>query len=353
MTSAVSHPKGHPTRWLFFSLLWLVALVGCADPGAYVRLSGSTMGTSYSVVYAGHPQIDPDALQLVLDGRLDAINDAMSTYRQGSEIAQFNRLPQGATLAVSGDFVAVLSAALDVGERTAGSYDVTVGPLVELWGFGPGAQVLEPPPEQAIAEALGAIGQQYLHFNSRSGLLGKTRDIRLDFSSIAKGYGVDALAVELEARGVFDYMVEIGGELRVSGKSPRGDAWRVAVEKPVPGLREIAATLEVTNIALATSGDYRNYFEHEGVRYSHTVDPRTGRPVVHDLASVTVLHQSAMLADAWATALTALGAEKAMRLARRESLAVYLIRRYDQEYKAVHSPAFAPYLEEGMINIPQ
>ena len=163
-------------------------------------------------------------------------------------------------------------------------------------------------------------------------------------SSLAKGYAVDRVAEWLSAQGIRRYMVEVGGEMRLSGLSGRGDPWRIAIEEPKTSERSIAITLSLTDMAIATSGDYRNYFEAEGRRYSHSIDPKTGYPVTHDLVSVTVVHQSCMMADAWATALTVLGAEKAMAVAQAQGLAVYFIRRLDDEFVHSHTPLFSAYL---------
>jgi thiamine biosynthesis lipoprotein len=170
--------------------------------------------------------------------------------------------------------------------------------------------------------------------------------VELDFSSLAKGYAVDEVARALRARGVARYLVEVGGEMIVAGLSPRGDPWQIAIEQPVPGARAIAAALRLTDIAVATSGDYRNFFEYEGKRYSHSIDPRTGYPVDHELVSVTVLHESAMQADAWATALTVLGLDAALVLAREQSLAVYCIAQRDGELVHRYTEQMAPYLAQ-------
>ncbi|MEQ8516095.1 MAG: FAD:protein FMN transferase, partial [Chromatocurvus sp.] len=258
-----------------------------------------------------------------------------------SEISRVNRSGVGESMALSPAFAEVLQAALDVGARSAGAYDITVGPLVDLWGFGAGSDAdwVLPSPDK-VEHALTRVGQSALKWDARRGTLVRRRAVTLDFSSIAKGYGVDRVAGVLEAQGLVDYLVEVGGEMRVSGVSPRGDAWRVAVEKPVAGQTGVAEALEVTDIAVATSGDYRNFVEVDGKRYSHTLDPRTGYPVTHNLVSVTVLHERCMMADAWATALSVVGLDEALRLAAENDLAVYLITRDGDALQSQGSPAF-------------
>jgi thiamine biosynthesis lipoprotein len=331
--------RSHPVGWLFF-VAGLLLLAGCgARAPESERLQGATMGTTWSLVLVGTGQ--RDGLQDELEATLEAVNASMSTYRQDAEISAINRLPPGEPIAVSAAFATVLEAALAVGEGSDGAYDVTVGPLVDLWGFGAASEdewSLPAPGE--IAAVRGAVGQSLLDWKPGQRTLSKRAPVALDFSSIAKGYAVDRLAEVLEKRGYGNYLVEIGGEMRAAGESPRGDAWRVAIERPVPGQRAAALGLELVDSAIATSGDYRNFVEYQGKRYSHTIDPRTGYPVTHDLVSVTVLHESCMMADAWATALSVAGPDEALRLAEANGLAVYLLRRQGDGLIAASSSAF-------------
>ncbi|MBA6412118.1 FAD:protein FMN transferase [Parahaliea sp. F7430] len=310
-----------------------------------MRLDGHTMGTTWSVTYlAAEGGPSPETVERELQAALDAVNASMSTYQDDSEISRFNRLPVGQWQALSEHFYRVLSEALRIGELSEGAYDVTVGPLVNLWGFGPDGPVNGVPAQEEIALQLAAIGQQHLLVDKDQQRLAKQAPVSLDFSSIAKGYGVDQLANYLLTQQISDFLVEVGGEMRLAGNSPRGDSWRIAVERPVAGARAPQVTLALSNIAVATSGDYRNYFEVDGQRYSHSIDPRTGYPVAHDLVSVTVLADSALEADAWATALDVLGGKQALLLANAHNLAVYLIRRQGDELIATYSEAMLPYL---------
>jgi len=338
-------PLSHSVEWLFCVVLVLL-LAACSNESQYQKLSGPTMGTSWSVTYGQGTSVQPPQKirQLIVD-RLEAVNASMSTYRADSELMELNRSEVNRPVKLSRDLQTVLEAALRVGEASNGAYDVTVGPLVNLWGFGPDGPAQGVPSDTKIAAVLNATGQQYLQLDA-TGTLVRVQPVEIDLSSIAKGFGVDAVAQILEEAGIADYLVEVGGEMRLAGSSPRGDDWRVAIESPDPAQRAVALAFAATNTAVATSGDYRNCFEVDDVRYSHSIDARSGWPVRHDLVSVTVLHKSAMLADAWATALTAIGPDAALLVAQEQGLAVYLISREADVLVVDYNPAFAAYLPE-------
>jgi thiamine biosynthesis lipoprotein len=232
-----------------------------------------------------------------------------------------------------------------IGWQSDGAYDVTIGPLIDLWGFGPGGSVTVPPTDDAVTDVLERVGQDELRLDGDGQRLLKRSAVELDFSSIAKGFGVDRVAQWLDAHGLRRYLVEVGGEMRLSGMSGRGDPWRIAIEQPETMGRSVGQAIRVSDTGLATSGDYRNFFEVDGQRFSHSIDPRRGYPVAHDLVSVTVLHPSAMIADGWATALIVLGHEDAMTVALQQGLAVYFIRRQEEGFSISHTPAFEQYLE--------
>lgn len=337
--------KSHSLQWLF-CLSLAVLLSACERATVPERLGGATMGTTWSATYLPpEPGVDAAILQRDIEVLLEAVNAAMSTYLPDSEISRFNALPAGGSHAASEGFVEVFDAALAVGAHTQGGYDVTIGPLVELWGFGastPGYRD-DLPGTQEITAARALVGQQHI-VRDAEGTLRKAQPVALDFSSLAKGYAVDQIAALLKERSVQRFLVEVGGEMVVAGLSPRDDPWQIAIEQPEPGARSVAAALQLTDIAVATSGDYRNFFVYENRRYSHTIDPRTGYPVDHELVSVTVLHPSAMYADAWATALGVMGLDSAMSLAQAQALAVYFIA--EQEGQRVHryTPAMKPFL---------
>ena len=340
--------QSHLKRWLFCCALIVLAahLSACSKEPEAVQLAGRTMGTTWHVTYT--PTVEresPAEIQRGIEAVLAEVNLSMSTYLDESEISRFNRAGLKEWFSVSTDFFTVLEAALAIGNASGGAYDVTVGPVVNLWGFGPEATADAVPEIEAVVELLQRIGQDKLRVDEQNQKIMKTDDLALDFSSIAKGFGVDRVADWVLLQGVTDFMVEVGGEMRLAGLNPKKSAWRIAIEQPDTLLGSVATAIEVTNQAIATSGDYRNYFEVEGKRYSHTIDPRTGFPVDHDLVSVTVIHSSAMTADGWATAFMVMGAVDAMKVARELDLAVYFIQRSGQSFKSSYSPLFESYLE--------
>ena len=337
--------QSHSREWLFCFLLAFF-LAGCVRQPEPGQLAGDTMGTTWHVSYIGGlPGITQKQLQQGIEAQLEQVNRVMSTYINDSEISRFNALAPHHSFESSPEFFTVLSVALDVGQKSEGTYDVTVMPLVNLWGFGPKGITDTAPDAGDIAKLLEQVGQNNIRLDSENLSVMKLHDLSLDFSSLAKGYAVDKVAQWLSAQGIHRFMVEVGGEMRMSGLSGRSDPWRIAIEQPDSSGRSVAVTIGLSDAAVATSGDYRNYFEADGRRYSHIIDPRTGYPVTQDLVSVTVVHPSSMIADAWATALTVLGAERAMAVAQEQGLAVYFIRRVDDTFVHSHTPLFAAYLD--------
>ncbi|MFT0139246.1 FAD:protein FMN transferase [Alcanivoracaceae bacterium MT1] len=327
-----------------FTLLLLLILSACDDAQQRLSaLSGPTMGTTWSVKFTGSPRDGIPALKTELEAALEQVNQEMSTYRPDSDLSRFNQAEAGTVQTLPEDFAKVLAAALKLSGDTNGAYDVTVGPLVNLWGFGPDPDRFEPPADEDVQAALRRIGWQRLTLQGREAT--QPGGLYVDLSSIAKGFGVDKLAGVLKEAGISNYLVEVGGELVASGTKPYGQPWRVAIERPEVGKREVEKVLKLHDIAIATSGDYRNFFEEDGKLFSHTIDPRTGYPVTHHLASVTVLHKSCMMADALATALTVLGPEEGVAFAREHELPVLFIVRTNEGPKEILTPAFQAVLD--------
>jgi thiamine biosynthesis lipoprotein len=321
-------------------LLSLVALSGCDSRPEIIKISGSKMGTSYNItVVADQPA--PADLEQRIEAALDFIDQSMSAYKTDSEISHFNAQPVAEPQMISPQFADVLDISKLIWEQSGGAFDPTVGPLVDLWGFGPVPTDDVVPSHPQIAQALEAIGYQHLSIDMQ--VISKSAPIRLDLSAVAKGYAVDQVADLLEMLALPDYLVEIGGEMRLGGSNPQGQPWRIAVEMPAI-IPQVQRVISAHDVAIATSGDYRNYFEQDGVRYSHTIDPRTGKPVRHGLASVTVVGETCAEADAWATALMVLGEEQGMVLADKLGLAIYMLVKDGEEFKALSSEAFEPYL---------
>lgn len=332
----------------FFSLLVLflaLLLSGCDDTKNRLSvLSGPTMGTTWSVKYTGTPDESIDALKADIEAALEQVNAEMSTYRDDSVLSRFNHSEAGSLVELPEDTQKVLKAAFSISEMTGGAYDVTVGPLVNLWGFGPDPDRFAPPQAQEIEGARSRVGWQSLLLDGPRVL--QPGGVYLDLSSIAKGFAVDKVAALMDKHGLKSWLVEVGGELRARGTKPYGQPWRIAVERPIPGVREVEQVVALKDMAVATSGDYRNFFESDGKLYSHTIDPRTGYPVEHTLASVSVLHQSAMMADGFATAMTVLGPKEGMAFAKTHELAVFFIVRTDEGVEELSTPAFDAILED-------
>tara|TARA_R110001592_G_scaffold6774_7_gene36780 strand:- start:8098 stop:9132 length:1035 start_codon:yes stop_codon:yes gene_type:complete len=326
-------------------VLLLCVLSACfPTPPEFLQLSGMTMGTTYHITLRNPGEWTEQSLKAALDERLMAFNQIASTYISDSELSQINTMPADEWHQLTPMLFDILVLAVEVSWLSNGAFDVTVGPLVDLWGFGPDRHDGRPD-EGAINKALQDVGFDRIELDLAEHKIKKTAPLRIDLSAIAKGYGVDAVALWLESLGSADYLVEIGGEMRVAGLSPRGDSWRIGLESPDLNVDKTTPIL-LANIGVATSGDYRNYFEENGVRYSHTIDPRTGRPITHNLASVTVLDPSCAFADAMATAFLVLGGEKTMQLAEQLAIPVYLVEKTDDGFSSRYSSSFGPYLEE-------
>ncbi|TMV05655.1 FAD:protein FMN transferase [Ruegeria sediminis] len=332
-------------RWSVLTLVLLVS--GCLfdkEPEV-VRLSGETMGTTYNVTAIGE-DLDEAALGRSVEETLAAVNAKMSNWDEASEVSTFSASDSTAPIPVSAEFATVIAAANEVHAKSGGKFDVTLGPLIELWGFGPRKPEDPVPSDEDIAAALEKVGQsELLSLDQSAGKLAKADgSVGINLSAIAKGYGIDAVAAALTAAGIENYMVEIGGDLVTRGKNDKGEAWRIGIEKPEPGSQTVQLVVQVSDLGMATSGDYRNFFEQDGVRYSHIIDPTTGRPITHRTTSVTVLADTAMMADAWATAMLALGQEEGLKVAEANDIAVFFIARDvtggDEAYITVHSNAF-------------
>ena len=338
-------------RGLGFCLIMLVFLLsGCegVTPQKYPFVySGPIMGTSFSIKASHIPeQVSIENLQELILVRLQAINQRMSTYLKDSELSLLNTLPSTEPQIISAELYTVLDAAQNISQLSAGAFDITVGPLVNLWGFGPDIMLYQAPKPEAIAQLLAQSGYVKLQLNKQDLTVTKTlAGLSMDLSALAKGYAVDEVARVLEEQGIKDYLVEIGGEIRLKGNNLQGKKWRIAIEKPTINKRELEKVLAITGIAMATSGDYRNFFEQDGQRFSHTIDPRIGYPITHKLASVTVLAETCMLADAWATALMVLGPEEAYKMAEKQQLAVFFIIKTEQGFADRATPLFTDYIK--------
>jgi len=322
-------------------LMAALLLTGCfSDKSQQVSLfSGRALGTSYNVRFVGAAS-QVSSLQKGTDRVLNAINQSMSTYLPRSELSQLNENIGSDWIPISDDLSNVIQVSQYVSQLSNGAFDITVGPLVDLWGFGPQGRREIVPDSKQLEAVFSQIGYESLLLSEDKTRIKKLAPRQLDLSAVAKGYAVDKIAEYLDLKGVDNYLVEVGGEMRLKGFKPNGDVWKIAIETPAAGARGVYKVIPITNVAIATSGDYRNYFEQEGVRYSHTLDPDTGYPITHNLASVTVIADSCATADAWATALNVLGVQPALELAEKHRLAILLIENNGDEFIEHSSSAY-------------
>jgi thiamine biosynthesis lipoprotein len=310
-------------------------------PGAFVQsIGGETMGTTWSVRFVATSDIDPGAVQSAVEQVLQGVVDEMSTWLETSALSQFNRTA-GEWMELPADLTTVLACALATARDTRGAYDPTIGPLVDLWGFGPAGTRVNPPSHREINAARARVGWPRVELDVATRRARKPGGTAIDLSAIAKGFAVDVVAVRLAALGVTSHLVEVGGELRGLGLKPDAHPWWVAVERPVDvgNGTDIDLLVALHDLSVATSGDYRRRFNHDGCWYSHTIDPRTGWPVTHGLASVAVLHREALVADALSTALMVLGVEDGLTYAAGRDVAALCLERTASGLTAHASPA--------------
>jgi thiamine biosynthesis lipoprotein len=337
------------SRTPFFPLLLLIIVVvpgACSKSPETILLSGSTMGTTFSVKLVRQKHAT-EVLRHAIDARLEAVNAQMSTWRADSEITRFNASPDDDWFGVSSDFQRVTERALQLGKLTDGALDITVMPLVDLWGFGPAFNGDTLPDQAAVEVALSRVRLDRIETRADGpGVRKSDPNTTIDLSAIAKGFGVDAVSEVLTELGYHNFLVEIGGEVRARGHRPDGTAWRVAVERPVTGQRTVELVIPLVDSAIATSGDYRNFFEMDGRRYSHVIDPRTGWPPDNGVASVTVVATDAMTADGLATGMMVMGSDSGMALAESEGIAVLFILRRDDRFETRMSGALRELLND-------
>jgi FAD:protein FMN transferase len=320
MSSLIRAPKSN----IFFVVSLLLMLNACKDQGTEhpqpgTQYYGETMGTFYMItlVDSSGNTAKQEQLRGAIDSVLALINKQMSTWDPESDISRFNSFQDTTAFEVAAELVTVVAAAMRVSRESDSAFDITVGPLVNLWGFGPPQRPDELPSESEIEALLTNVGSQYINVIDDTHLRKTKPLLQIDLSAIAKGYGVDKVAELITGFGYEHFLVDIGGEIVARGNNKNGAAWSVGIDSPKPGKlpgQEFQEVLELTNVAVATSGDYRNFTEIDGNIYSHEIDPRTGWPVKHGLAGVTVIAPSCMMADAYATAIMVTGPEKGLEL---------------------------------------
>nr|WP_025111066.1 FAD:protein FMN transferase [Pseudomonas sp. H1h] len=320
-------------------LVVVCALSGCGNGDSLESFGGPTMGSTYSIKYVRHAGLpEPAQVQREVEKILTDVDLQMSTYRSDSDIERFNALPANSCQTMPASVLELVRVGEQLSVQSEGSYDLTVEPLMNLWGFGPQGREEKVPSAAAVAEALQRVGYRHLHIDADR--LCKDAPVEVDFNSIAAGYAVDTIAARLESMGIRDYLAEATGELKARGKKPDGSAWRIALEEPRDDQQVAERVINVDGYGVSTSGDYRNYFLQGGRRYSHTFDAHSGAPVLHNLASVTVIHPSALMADGLSTLLLILGPERAWDYAEKHDIGAFFVIRADTGFVIRTSQAF-------------
>ena len=328
-------------------IIFLMIGTGACQNNNYkiVLINGFTMGTTYSIkIKTADTVVNQEKIRAGIEKILLEINQKMSTYIVDSELSVINFSNSLDSNLISDDLFKVISHANTISKTTNGAFDITVGPLVNLWGFGPNKSENKIPPNEEIELIKKNIGYKKIYLNKETTSIKKLHpDLYVDLSGIAKGFAVDKIALYLNSYNLENYLVEIGGELIAKGTNEDNEVWQIGIENPNNNLAKI---IGLKDIAMATSGDYRNYFEKNGVRYSHTINPNTGKPIKHKLASVTVLDKTAMNADALATAFMVLGPAKTIELANELKIGVYLIIKNDENFYEEYNEYFEPFISK-------
>lgn len=343
----------HMPRWFRLRAVFLVlslTLGACSGGEAYL-FTGDTMGTQYNVRVLSEEGLSGQAQKSLGEGifrSLDRVDILMSSYRPDSEISELNGAPVNEPMRLSPETFEVLAISKDIYRLSKGAFDISLSPLIEAWGFGTSDEPRSLPSTELLAEAGARVGMDKVALDRFSLTATKLAPVELNVSAIAKGYGVDRVVEFLDSRGFKAFLVEVGGEIYARGLKHSGEKWVLGVETPdFPG-RKAITTVALENKALATSGDYRNFIERDGVRYSHTLDPRTMAPVDHHLASVSVIAERCVDADALATALMVLGDEHGVAFAESNSLDALFIVRGESGFDVLTTGHFSRLQNRGM-----
>jgi thiamine biosynthesis lipoprotein len=326
--------------WQRFALVVLMGMLSaCGNGDSMESFGGPTMGSTYSIKYVHHADLPaPADLQVEVEKILAEVDQQMSSYRSDSDIERFNALPANRCQKMPAPILELVRVGEQLSVQSEGSFDLTVEPLLNLWGFGPQAREEKVPTAQALAEVRQRVGHDHLRIDGDQ--LCKDAAVEVDFNSIAAGYAVDTIAARLEALGIHNYLAEATGELKAAGRKLDGTPWRIALEEPRDDQQVAERIIAVDGYGLSTSGDYRNYFVQGGQRFSHTFDARTGTPVAHTLASVTVIHPSALMADGLSTLLLILGPERGWDYAEKHDIGAFFVIRADTGFVTRSSHAF-------------
>ena len=334
-------------------------LIGCAvllsacgpakESQQVVVIQGKTMGTYYRVSMVGLDKSREADLRAQIEAQLKEDDHQLSTYKEDSVLSRFNQYNGNQPQPISAGMADAIITSLRIGQKTGGAMDITVGPLVNLWGFGPQKEPVKMPTQQQIDAAKAEIGLQHLQVTQQMNGAYLQKDLPgmyVDLSTVGEGYATDHLARLVEGNGISNYLVSVGGAVVSRGKNPQGTTWQVAIQKPTDKEDAVQAIVDLQGMGISTSGSYRNYYELDGQRLSHIIDPATGRPITHKLVSATVIAPTALEADGWDTGLMVLGTKKALALAEKEHLAVYLITKEENGFKVSMTPQFKAYLRK-------
>lgn len=312
-------------------------------------IEGKTMGTFYRVSLAGVDKSREAALRQQIEAQLNEDDHELSTYKDDSVLSRFNQYQGNVPRPISAGMADAVITSLRIGQKTSGAMDITVGPLVNLWGFGPQKQPIKTPTDAQIDAARAEIGLQHLKVIQQADGQYLQKDLPnmyVDLSTVGEGYATDHLARLIEGNGISNYLVSVGGAVVSRGHNAKGNVWQVAIQKPTDKETAVQAIVDLQGMGISTSGSYRNYYELDGKRLSHIIDPATGHPITHKLVSATVIASTALEADGWDTGLMVLGTKKAIALAEKEHLAVYLITKVGDTFETHMTPQFKAYLRD-------
>lgn len=322
----------------------LTLLVGCSEPPKIESIEGYAQGTTYQVLFWSEDKTLVSGVQTEFDATLEQIDKELSTYRPDSYISEFNTSPSLAWQTASSDFINLITTAKDINRKSQGCFDPTIGPLFDLWGFK--NESLYVPSSFEVTEAKAKLGIDKIEVDTVLSRVRKTHPtLALDFSSIGEGYTIGKLSEILESNGVQNYMVQFGGDLKIKGKKPSGDQWRIAIQQPTSSfaaasrIYKVMTVVDEKGVTLDTSGTYNRFFDNSGKEYSHIINPMTGEPVSHNLVSASVFHTDGVLGDAWATAMLCLGPIEGKKIADQEQLEVFFIERKEGDFSESSSIA--------------
>ncbi|HCH24427.1 MAG TPA: FAD:protein FMN transferase ApbE [Oceanospirillaceae bacterium] len=330
----------------FILAISTLLLTACGAQAPEIKtVTGLAMGTSYTVKWWPNETIDDSQFSSHINQVIRRVEDSMSTYLDASDLSGLNGAQAGVWHSVPAPMAQLVAQAQAISKSTNGAFDITVGPVVDLWGFGPQPKPTKIPTSAQLEVLRPLVGYEYIQVQVHPAAIKKLRASAIDLSAIAKGYGVDQVALWLQEQGIEHYLVEIGGELRTKGRKPSGQSWRIAIESPAEQARSVFQVVRVEDRAIATSGNYRNYYEEDGVRYSHTLNPKTLQPVRHKLASVTVMADNAATADALATALMVMGETQGPEWAAMHNVPAYFIIWQADKFIAKPTSGFEQFIE--------